>query len=135
MQYYIESLDALKSAQKAGYKTISTKLSAEKLLLNKNIMAEIHARIELAEKTLDISQAYIIKKLLQIITKSSEIEPLTDKNGNLIGGSKLKDPTATLRAIDLLAKFVLKEKPETLSASDIEQTRIFCIENLNDNKI
>ena len=76
-----------------------------------------------------------MKQLLQIITFSSEKEPILDKSGEPTGFSRLRDAAVALRALDSLARIYERQKSETASSIDSEGVRIMCIENLDENKI
>ena len=132
---YIKSLDATKSAVEAGYKTETAKQKAQELLKNPQIIAQIHYQIESESNSLNINNAYIVKKLLQIINSTSQEEALMDKTGVPTGQTKLKDAAVALRAVDILAKFTSPQKAEYSSISDNSGIKIMCIENLDDSKI
>jgi len=132
---YAQSLDPTKSAVNAGYKATTAKERANELLKNPQILDEIHAQIDFAAKTLRINSAFIVKKLLQIISNTSEIEPIVDKSGVPTGANKLRDAAVALRAVDCLSKLFLKESDETPLPISENGVRIMCIENLNDEKI
>ena len=134
-QYYAQSLDPTKSAIKAGYKAVSAKEKAIELLKKPKVLAEIHAQIDFLANALIVNNAYIVKKLLQIISNTSEFEPIVDKSGTPTGANKLRDAAVALRAIDCLSKFYLKETGENSAPESENGVRIMCIENLNDEKI
>lgn len=132
---YAETLDAVKSATDAGYSTSSIKTKAAELLKNPIILDEIHATIEKSAQSLKISDAYIIKKLLQIINSTSE-EPQTT-TGNEVSSTKtkFKDASVALRAVDILAKIMERQKADNAPSTSENNARVICIENLNEDKI
>lgn len=132
---YATDLDASKAAQKAGYKSDTAHLRAKELLQNPIISAEIHAEIEKTAQTLNVSPAFIVKKLLQIIKISSTEEPILDKTGTPTGLNRLHDGAVALRALDSLIRFFERQKSETRTEIGSENVRIMCIENLDDAKI
>ena len=132
---YAQTLDPAKSAIKAGYKATSAGEKSIELLSNPAILDEIHAQIDFQAKTLRINNAFIVKKLLQIISSTSEIEPVFDKAGNPTGANKLRDASVALRAVDCLFRTFAKETGETPANTAENAVRIMCIENLNEDKI
>lgn len=132
---YANSLNADKAAQKAGYKSETAKAKIKELLQDPLITAEIHAEIEKTASTLNVSVAFIVKKLLQIITFSSEKEAVLDKTGEPTGAQRLRDAAVALRALDSLARIYERQKDETSATIDSQSVRIMCIENLDENKI
>lgn len=132
---YAETLDAVKSATDAGYSTSGIKTKAAELLKNPIILDEIHATIEKSAQSLKISDAYIIKKLLQIINSTSE-EPQTT-TGNEVSSTKtkFKDASVALRAVDILAKIMERQKADNAPSTSENNARVICIENLNEDKI
>ena len=131
---YAQTLDPIKSALDAGYKRNSAKSRANELLKNPRVILEINAQIDFLASTFQITNAFIVKKLLQIISATSESEVITDKNGNPTGGIKLKDPAVALRAVDCLFKLFCRESTEQ-TAQIADSVRVMCIENLNEEKI
>ena len=127
--------DSCKAAQKAGYKPDKAKIKGKELLKDPYIMAEIHSEIEKKALTLDITPAFFVKSLLQIIKFSSEEELILDKTGSPTGFTRLRDPAITLRALDLLSKFYGKQQPETQATLETDNVRIMCIENLDESRI
>lgn len=67
---YIDTLDPTKSAINAGYHAATAKTKARELLSNPAIIAEIHAQAEKSALSLNIPNAFIVKKLLQIINSA-----------------------------------------------------------------
>lgn len=132
---YAETLDAVKSATEAGYSPSGIKTKAAELLKNPVVLNEIHATIEKSAHTLKISDAYIIKKLLQIINSTSE-EPQTT-TGNEVSSTKtkFKDASVALRAVDILAKIMERQKADNAPSTGENNARVICIENLNEDKI
>lgn len=127
---YIETLDPLKSAATAGYSKDTLKDRAKELLKNPRVLAKIHERIEQLPAALRVNKAFIVKKLLDIVSSASSPEEIFDKQGNP-SGSKIKDAATALRALDALARCCAKNG-EIQQSSDV---RVLCIENLNDSKL
>ena len=76
-----------------------------------------------------------MKKLLQIITFSSEKEAVLDKTGEPTWAQRLRDAAVALRALDSLTRIYERQKDETSATIDPQSVRIMCIENLDENKI
>ena len=132
---YAETLDAVKSATDAGYSTSGIKTKAAELLKNPIILDEIHATIEKSAQSLKISDAYIIKKLLQIINSTSEEPQTTTDNEVSSTKTKFKDASVALRAVDILAKIMERQKADNAPSTSENNARVICIENLNEDKI
>ncbi len=132
---YAETLDAVKAATEAGYSTTRIKTKAAELLKNPVILDEIHATIENSALTLKISDAYIVKKLLQIINSTTE-EPQTSARSEYSPtNTKFKDASIALRAVDILAKVMERQKADNKPSTGENNARVICIENLNEDKI
>lgn len=132
---YIETLDATKSALNAGYSAATAKTKAIELLKNPAILAEIHANIESSAQTLKISDAYIVKKLLQIINSTYEEPQPQAINASIGVKTRFKDVSVALRAVDILAKITERQKGENTCSKPDNGIRVMCIENLNEDKI
>ena len=135
VENYIETLDAVLSVEKAGYKSVSAKKKASELLSNPKILAEIHSQVEKCTNSLNVTQAFIVKKLLQIISVSAQTEAVIDKAGNRTGSNKLHDATTALRAVDILSRYFERKKPENTKCESEDGVKIMCIENLCEDKI
>lgn len=131
---YLETLDPVLSARRAGYSKSGLVMRAHALLSNPKILAELNSRLTQHAKTLKVTKGFIVKNLLAIIENTAAIEPVLDKSGAPTGQTKLKDASVALRALESLAK-------HSLAADSIQETaasaspQIICVENLDDNKI
>ena len=132
---YAASLNTEKAAEKAGYKPENVKARIKELLSDPIVIAEIHAEIEKTAISLNVCNAFIVKKLLQIITFSSEKEAILDKSGEPTGFYRLRDAAVALRALDSLTRIFERQKAETSPLADSSGVKIMCIENLDESKI
>ncbi len=88
---YIDTLDPTKSALNAGYHAATAKSKARELLSNPAIIAEIHAQAEKSALSLNVPNAFIVKKLLQIINSAfifdDDIIEAENTHGEELSGS------------------------------------------------
>lgn len=130
---YIKTLDAVLSAQKAGYKSNDLKSITERLLSNNFLIKEIKDQLKCHISSLRVHKGYVIHKLLEIAEFSLEEEEILDKDGGYTGKRKLRDATVGLRALEALCKqlgFSPKDSDEATS-----EMKIITINNLDENKI
>lgn len=130
---YIKTLDAERSAKKAGYKSSDLKNVTEKLLSNNFVIKEINIQLKKHVSALRIHKSYVIQKLLEIAEFSLEEEEVLDKDGGYTGKRKLRDATVGLRALEALCKYLgfnPKDSPE-----NVAETKIITINNLDEDKI
>jgi len=129
--YFLKSMNPTQSAINAGYSKASAKKTADNLLSNPVIIAEINSRLKQQASSLRVKKLYVVKKLLDIIEFSLSEEDILDKEGNKTGKTKLRDTTAGLRALESLSKYL------SLGASADEQAeeKSSFIENINFKKI
>ncbi len=130
---YIKSLDAKTAAAKAGYAKCSAKRQGEKLLQNNNVLKEISHQLALQAESLQVSKAYIVKRLLSIIEFSLAEEDILDKEGKKTGKSKLRDAQSSLRALDFLCKHLGMASQNDDFAP--QEPCVTFIDNLNKDKI
>ena len=128
--YFLKTMNPTKSAINAGYSKSGAKKTAEYLLSNPVIIAEINSRLKAQASSLRVEKLYVVKKLLDIIEFSLSEEDILDKDGNKTGKTKLRDTSAGLRALESLTKYL------SLGASDSapDDSPSF-IENINLKKI
>ena len=130
---YIRLLDAGEAAIRAGYKKHRAKLQGEILLKKDYILEAIKEAIFTQAQSLQVSKAYIVQRLLNIIEFSTAQEDILDKDGNKTGKTKLRDTQSSLRALDFLCKHLGMAQSECGMASDDPQITI--IDNLNEKRI
>ena len=130
---YIRTLDGEIAAKKSGYKCKDIKSFSQELLKKDYIIHEIKSQIKLQIDSLNVQKGYVIQKLLQIAEFSLEQEDIQDKDGNSTGKRKLRDPSAGLKALEALCKYlgfsVNKEEEQH------QEAKIITIANLDDEKI
>lgn len=146
---YIDTLNPIKSAIDAGYCEKNAASAAQTLLDNEYIINEINCILSSQTKTLNISKAYIVKKLVDIIENSlNNIEPdsinESENHGRTGAGrtfKKQKDVAVALKALENLCKQLnfspansrFDERDE--SYDDLESPRINIINNLDETKL
>lgn len=130
---YIRLLDASEAAIRAGYKKHRARLQGEILLKKDYIMEAIRDAIFTQAQSLQVSKAYIVQRLLNIIEFSTAQEDILDKDGNKTGKTKLRDTQSSLRALDFLCKHLGMAQAEGNINSDEPQITI--IDNLNEKRI
>ncbi len=131
--HYIKCLDAKEAAALAGYKKSHAKLQGEQLLKKESILAEIRRVLSMQVESLQVSKAYIVQRLLNIIEFSLETEDILDKEGNKTGKTKLKDTQSCLRALDCLCKHLGIASEEGYNLDN--EPKITIIDNLNERRI
>ena len=130
---YIRTLDGEIAAKKSGYKCKDLKTFSMELLKKDYIVREIKTQLKLQIDALSVQKGYVIQKLLQIAEFSLEEEDITDKEGNPTGKKKLRDPSAGLKALESLCKYLGFSTPE--KEDEYHEAKIITIANLDDNKI
>lgn len=130
---YIRVLDPKEAALKAGYSKSCAKRQGESLLKSEKIIKAIDTALNKQAQTLQVSKAYIVKRLISIIEFSLAQEEICDKDGNKTGKTKLRDTQSSLRALDFLCKHLGMASPDDNAASC--EPKITFIDNLNENKI
>lgn len=102
-----EGLTAEMSYIEAGYSPNGAAQSASRLLRNAEIQARINTlRNAMAERAIvrtALTRSYVIERLMMIVEQCSQLEPVRDKNGNILGYCTYK-PMAAIRALELLGK-------------------------------
>lgn len=129
---YIRTLDGEFSAKKSGYKNKDLKSFSLKLLQKDYIINEIKAQLQTQIEALNVQKGYVIQKLLQIAEFSLEEEDIADKDGNFTGKKKLRDPSAGLKALEGLCKYLGFSNS---AENDYHEAKIITIANLDDEKI
>lgn len=129
---YIQSLDPLCAARRAGYAKSGIHSRARELLFNPKIIAEIYRRIDQNSSTLQVSRAFIVKRLLDIIDTAGAHEPVLDRSGEPTGQLKIRDASVALRAIEALSKHFPLSAEKPAQNPDVQ---VVCVENLDDTKI
>lgn len=146
---YIDTLNPIKSAIDAGYCEKNAASAAQNILDNDSVINEINSILSSQTKTLNISKAYIVKKLVDIIENSlNTIEPdcinEVDSHGRTLSGKnakKQKDVAVALKALENLCKQLnfspagsrFDERDD--SFDEIESPKINIINNLDENKL
>ena len=130
---YIKTLDGEFAAKKSGYKCKDLKSFASSLLAKDNIIHEIKTQLKLQIESLSVQKGYVIQKLLQIAEFSLQEEDILDKDGNLTGKKKLRDPSAGLKALEGLCKYLGFSSAQ--GDDEYHEAKIITIANLDDEKI
>jgi phage terminase small subunit len=130
---YIRTLDCESSAKKSGYKSKDLKKFSSDLLKKDYIINEIKSQLKLQIEALNVQKGYVIQKLLQIAEFSLEEEDILDKEGNFTGKKKLRDPSAGLKALEALCKYLGFSSNTT--DDGYHEAKIITIANLDDEKI
>lgn len=115
IKVYLDTLNPAKSAIEAGYCEKNASSVAQMLLDNENIINEINLILSSQTKTLNISKAYIVKKLVDIIENSLNDsvyeadfdEHFSSSNRGKNGTKSLKkqkDVAVALKALENLCK-------------------------------
>lgn len=130
---YIKTLDGEFAAKKSGYKCKDLKSFASSLLAKDYIIHEIKTQLKLQIESLSVQKGYVIQKLLQIAEFSLEQEDILDKDGNPTGKRKLRDPSAGLKALEALCKYLGFSSSQ--SEDEYHEAKIITIANLDDEKI
>ena len=131
---YIKTLDGEKALNAAGYKTKKVQNTLSKLLKKDYIVKEIKEQLKHRIDILDVPKGYVIQKLLQIAEFSLQEEDVLDKDGNCTGKKRLRDPSAGLKALESLCKY-LGFSVSKDEKSDYKEAKIITISNLDDKKI
>lgn len=105
---YVIDYNATQAAIRSGYSEESARQQASRLLTKDDIKARV---IELSNATADelgITRRRILTKLWDVVEKSYEGAPKTDKDGDpiIVAGEMIMDwsPPGTTRALELLMK-------------------------------
>jgi len=82
---YLKDLNASAAARRAGYSEKSVDALASQLMSIPKVAAAIKAALEEREARTKVSQDWVIKKLVKIVERSMQEEPVLDKQGNSTG--------------------------------------------------
>ncbi|MCI5824526.1 MAG: terminase small subunit [Candidatus Gastranaerophilales bacterium] len=115
IKIYIDTLNPTKSAIEAGYCEKNASSVAQMLLDKEDIINEINTLLSSQTKTLNISKAYIVKKLVDIIENSLnddsfEVDSYESANSSIRHktntkiAKKQKDVAIALKALENLCK-------------------------------
>lgn len=130
---YIKTLDAELAAKMAGYKAKDLKSFSAALLEKEYIIHSIKTHLNHQIESLSVPKGYVIQKLLQIAEFSLEQEDILDKEGIPTGKRKLRDPSAGLKALESLCKYLGYSTSQ--SEDGYQEAKIITIANLDDEKI
>ncbi len=130
---YIKTLDGEKALIQAGYKVKNLKNFSSELLSKESIIHEIKIQLKHQIEALNVQKGYVIQKLLQIAEFSLEEEDILDKEGLPTGKRKLRDPSAGLKALESLCKYLGFSVSKT--EEDYHEAKIITISNLDDEKL
>ncbi len=106
-KYYRIHNNATKAARLAGYSDKSAKTMGSRLLKNKDIMKYIkHSE----EETIDVSKAYVVEKLVDLLERCLEAKPVTkwdaSKKENIETGVYTFDSRGAIKALEQLTKYL-----------------------------
>ncbi len=131
---YIRTLDKESALKAAGYKVKNLNNFASELLTKEFIINEIKSQLKKQIESLSVQKGYVVQKLLQIAEFSLEEEDILDKEGNYTGKRKLRDPSAGLKALESLCKYLGLSSSKN-DENDYQEAKIITISNLDDEKI
>lgn len=152
IKVYLDTLNPAKSAIEAGYCEKNAPSVAQMLLDNENIINEINFILSSQTRTLNISKAYIVKKLVDIIENSlndstyeSDFEEnlTTNNRGKNVSKTikKQKDVAVALKALENLCKQLnfssgcSKFDDKDDNCDDLSSPQINIINNLDENRL
>lgn len=149
IKFYIDTLNPTKSAIDAGYCEKNAPSVAQMLLDNQAIIDEINSILSSQTKTLNISKAYIVKKLVDIIENSLNDSSYEDNFDEHLSASnrgkngtkalkKQKDVAVALKALENLCKqldFSAHQAKNEEYNDDFSSPNINIINNLDENKL
>lgn len=152
IKVYLDTLNPVKSAIEAGYCEKNASSVAQMLLGNEAIINEINLILSSQTKTLNISKAYIVKKLVDIIENSLNDsldeynfdDHLSSYNRGKNGTKSLKkqkDVAVALKALENLCKQLdfssshSKFDDKDDNYDELSSPRINIINNLDETRL
>ena len=153
IKIYIDTLNPAKSAIEAGYCEKNAP-SVDQMLLDKEyVIDEINSILSSQTRTLNISKAYIVKKLVDIIENSlndsacetdfdEHLSPSNRGKNGIKSNKKQKDVAVALKALENLCKQLdfasgnskFENKDDNYD-DDSSSPQINIINNLDENKL
>ena len=118
---YIKCLNASKAYRKAGYKNDNVgtvKNNSSKLLANAYIQEYIAERREKLQEKTEITQEWVINRLIEISDRCMQEEPVTKRvNGEMVETGEFKfDSQGAIKSTELLGKYLglfeAKQQPQ-----------------------
>ena len=100
---YIVDLNGTQAAIRAGYSAKTANEQAARLLADVSIAREITAAIAKRTERVEVTQDYVIGKLLENVQRAMQAEPVLDKLGNPTGEYVYQGAVAN-QALNLLGK-------------------------------
>ena len=139
IKIYIDTLNPAKSAIEAGYCEKNAPSVAQMLLDKEYVIDEINSILSSQTRTLNISKAYIVKKLVDII---EHLSPSTRGKNGIKSNKKQKDVAVALKALENLCKQLdfasgnskFENKDDNYD-DDSSSPQINIINNLDENKL
>ena len=101
---YLIDLNATQAAIRAGYSEKTANEQGCRLLANVNIQEALSVTRVKIEKRTEITQDYVLSRLVSVVERCMEAEPVLDADGNPTGVFKF-NPQGANKALELLGKY------------------------------
>ncbi len=85
IEEYLVDLNAAQAAIRAGYAVSGARQQGHRLLTDVDIQADISARQRERAKRIGIDQDWVLKRLVMLVERCMQHEPVTDANGTPTG--------------------------------------------------
>lgn len=120
---YVNSLNPVQSAIEAGYSPKNAASCAQMLLDNQYIIDEINCVLYSQTKTLNISKAYIVKKLVDIIENSLDcydVELVNENKSFIQHNDNAFDDGNSNKSLHNKSKYLKKQKDVAVALKALE---------------
>jgi phage terminase small subunit len=122
---YLIDLNATQAAIRAGYSAKTAKSIGQENLTKPDILQYVKNKQERISKKTEVTQEWVLERLVQVHDRCMQVEPVRDREGNETGEYVFKDSGA-IKSLELLGKHVgmFKEKLELTVANHTEEQLI-----------
>lgn len=122
VKQYLVDLNATGAAVRAGYSKKTAEVQGPRLLGNVRVAEEITKRRAVISEKLEITQEWVIKKLVDNVERAMQAEPVRDREGNETGEYTYAGSVAN-GALTLLGKHLgmFTDKSELKVTQEVKQ--------------
>lgn len=120
VQEYLIDLNATQAAIRAGYSENTARSIAAENLTKPNIQQAVTRGFQTRAERVEITQDYVLGRLVQNVERSMQAQPLFDREGNLTGEYTYQGSVAN-KALELLGKHIgiFPERHEVSGSADM----------------
>jgi len=124
VEEYVKDYNAAAACRRAGYKTVNADIIGSQLLGKTLVREAIEAKKREKYKKVEVTEAYVVGKWLEIIERCTQGEKVLDSKGIPIGEWRF-DSNGANRALDSLGKYLnmFVERKELNITTEVEAAK------------